>query len=571
MAERPDLPLTQAREATVDVVVVGAGTGLLAALAAERAGLSVLVVEKSPWVGGSTAMSGGAFWIPGNRVLAGQGSDDSTESARTYLEALLPADAPRARWEAYLEHGPGVVDFLAETTRLPLAWAPGYPDYHSELPGASKVGRSVESLPFDLAVLGDELPRLRPAPIDAPVPMPVTSPDYRWLNLVAKAPAKAIPRMIARTVQGGGGLLLGRRYAATGTALAGGLFAATREAGIPIWTEAAVTELVTEGADVTGVIVRQAGREVRVTARRGVILAAGGFDHDPALRRDHQSPSLDPAWPLGATTNTGDLLTQAVGLGADTGYLDQAWWFPAVAPVPGGRPGVLLAERSLPGSFLIDRHGQRFVNEAVDYMSFGQEVMRRERAGDPVGTMWLVFDQIYRDSYVFSAEVFPRMPLPKAWYAAGIAHTAADPVELARAIGVPVEAFLETGRRFNAQAAAGFDDDFGRGAATYDRYYGDPTVQPNPTLRPLTGNPLHAVRVVLSDLGTCGGLRADEYARVLRPDGTAIEGLYAIGNTAANVFASRYPGAGATIGQGLVFGVVAARHAAGRVIRDHAG
>jgi 3-oxosteroid 1-dehydrogenase len=244
--------------------------------------------------------------------------------------------------------------------------------------------------------------------------------------------------------------------------------------------------------------------------------------------------------------------------------MGQAWWFPAVAPLPQRPPAVLLAERSLPGSLIVNQHGHRFANESSDYMSFGQRVLELENAGDRVETMWMVFDQRYRNSYVLAAELFPRMAIPQAWYDAGIAVRADTHAELADKMGVPASEFTQTVVRFNENASAGQDPDFERGRSAYDRYYGDPTVTPNPNLRPLTAGPFYAVKLVLSDLGTCGGLRADERARVLREDGSVIDGLYAIGNTAANAFGATYPGAGATIAQGLVYGYIAAQDAAAK-------
>lgn len=564
MTEVNDLPSTPAEDTTVDLLVIGSGTGMLAAMSADEQGLSTLIVEKSEYVGGSTALSGGAFWIPGNSVLAEQGSADSTEQATTYLENLVGDASPRARWQAFLDQGPATVDLLRRMTPLTFIWGKGYSDYHSNLPGGSDQGRSVESSPFDTSVLGEEEARLRPSSMSAPVPMPITSPDYRWMNLMAKAPAKALPKVVKRVAQGVGGLALGRHYTATGQALAAGLYAGVLDRGIPVWTKTQLQRLVTVGDVVTGAVLVQDGREVTVTARRGVVLAAGGFDHDMVMRHRYQSESLQENWPMGAESNTGDAIKVGVEVGADLAHLEEAWWFPAVASPTGGTPGVMLAERSLPGSFIVDRHGRRFINESTDYMTFGQEVLRREDAGDPVGTMWIVFDQEYRNSYVFATELFPRMSLPQAWLDAGIAHQADTAQELAELMGVPVDDFVATGRRFNEMAVAGRDADHGRGQSAYDRYYGDPTMKPSPNLRPLDEGPLYAVKMVMSDLGTCGGLRADEHARVLREDGSAITGLYAIGNTAANAFGNRYPGAGATIGQGLVFGDIAARHAAAR-------
>jgi succinate dehydrogenase/fumarate reductase flavoprotein subunit len=299
-------------------------------------------------------------------------------------------------------------------------------------------------------------------------------------------------------------------------------------------------------------------------ARRGVIVAAGGFDHSMEMRHKFQSESLGEHASLGAETNTGDAIRIAQDAGAAIDLMDQAWWFPAVAPLPGADPLVMLAERALPGSLIIDQTGNRFTNEAADYMSFGQCVLDRERSGSPVESMWIVFDQQYRNSYVFGAALYPRMRLPQSWYDAGIAHRSTDFADLARRMGVPEAQFSATVSRFNEMSRTGEDSDYHRGQSAYDRYYGDPTVTPNPNLRALDHGPFYAVKMTLSDLGTCGGLRADGRARVLREDGSVIEGLYAIGNTAANAFGTTYPGAGATIAQGLVYGYIAALDAAAR-------
>jgi len=556
----PPVPVA-ARDTTVDLLVIGSGTGMAAALAAKERGLDVLIVEKTAYVGGSTARSGGAFWIPASPILRENGSGDSPEQAAEYTRAAVHGTAPEDRWQAFLESGSEAIEMLRRTTPMKFMWSKGYSDYHPELPGGSAVGRTCECRPFDASVLGDERRRLRPAMLEAPVPMPVTGADYKWMNLMARVPTKGIPRVLRRAVQGLGGMALGREYLAGGQALAAGLFAGVLRARIPVWTQTVLTRLVTEGERVTGAVLEQDGREVTVSARRGVVLATGGFDHDIVMRHEHQLKALEPGWSLGSEGNTGDGIKAGQQIGADTALMDQAWWFPEVAPLPGGQPQVLLAERSLPGSFMVDASGKRFVNEATDYMSFGQRVQARERAGDPVGATWIVFDHRYRNSYVFAGSLFPRMPIPQAWYDAGIAHKASTPAGLARAAGLPEEAFVATVTRFNELAAAGIDHDHQRGSSAYDRYYGDPTVSPNPNLRPLSG-PLYAVRVVLGDLGTCGGLRADRHGRVQRGDGSVIDGLYAIGNTAANAFGETYPGAGATIGQGVVFGTIVARHAA---------
>lgn len=553
-----------AARTAVDLLVIGSGTGMAAALAARELGLTALIVEKTAYVGGSTARSGGAFWIPANPILRRAGSPDSLAEARRYLYAVVGDNAPLSRSESFLEHGSATVDMLSRTTGMKFMWAKDYSDYHPEEPGGSVVGRTCECRPFNAAVLGARRKDLRPGVMKSSFPMPVTGADYRWLNLVARTPRKALPRVLKRACQGLGGLLIGRHYVAGGQALAAGMFAGVLHAGIPVWTNTSLTRLIVDDGRVTGAVLDRGGSTVEVTARSGVVLAAGGFDHEMDWRRKFQSESLGEGLSLGSEGNTGDAIRLAQDIGADIALMDQAWWFPAFAPLPDADPLVMLAERSLPGSLIVDQSGSRFVNEACDYMSYGQRVLERERAGHPVEQMWLVFDQDYRNRYLMAAELFPRMPIPQSWYDAGIAYRSEDLADLAARVGLPVDTFTNTVAHFNEMAARSEDADFGRGDSAYDRYYGDPTVTPNPNLRALGTGPFYAVKMVLSDLGTCGGLRADDRARVLREDGTAIDGLYAIGNTAANVFGARYPGAGATIAQGLVFGYIAAHDAARR-------
>lgn len=553
-------------DSVFDLVVVGSGTGLAAALASHRLGLKTLVIEKTDLVGGSMALSGGAFWIPGNSVIRDDGGYDSIDRAAEYLDEIVGDTADPQRWANYLKYGPELVDFLRSVTKLKFMWSRGYSDYHADRRGGSVIGRTCESRPFDTSILGAHKDELRSGKMSAPLPMPITGVDYRLINLMARLPHRGLPRAARRLAQGVGGLLLGRDYVAAGQALAAGLFDAVLRAEIPVWRNTAVREILREegshGGRVTGVVVEQEGKSFTVEARKGVILSAGGFDHDLDRRREFQMASLGE-WSLGSTGNTGDSLSAAMDVGAGTALLDQAWWFPSIAPLPEGSPKVMLAERSLPGSIIVDSTGCRFINEAIDYMTFGQEVVERERTGDPVGQMWIVFDQRYRNNYVFGGELFPRMAIPQDWYDAEIAFTSDTIAGLAEVTRLPHLA--ATVARFNPQALAGVDDDFQRGMYSYDRYYGDPSHGPNPSLGPLDHGPFYAVKVVLSDLGTCGGITTDKFGRVLDKDGAQIDGLYAAGNNAANAFGTRYPGAGATIGQGLVFGYIAAHHAGGKI------
>jgi len=552
-------------DTTVDLLVIGSGTGLAAALSGHESGLGVLIVEKASDVGGSTARSGGALWLPTTPLLTDKGTADTADRASTYLDAVVNGTAPAARSTGFLKHVNATVDMLGRTTPMRLFWAREYSDYHPELPGGRATGRTCECRPLDARALGTHRDRLRGGVMEVKVPMPTTGADYKWMNLMTRVPRKGLPLIVKRLAQGVGGKLLGREYIAGGQALAAGLFAGVLQAGIPIWTDTSLIRLTGDGQRVTGAVLSHAGREVTVAATRGVVLAAGGFDHDMAMRHKYQSDSLGAHESLGADSNTGEAIRAATDLGAATALMDQAWWFPAVASANGRPPAVLLAERSLPGSLIVDQDGKRFVNESTDYMSFGQRVLELERAGTPVESMWIVFDQKYRNSYVFAAGSFPRMPLPKSWYQAGIAAKATNFADLAAQMGVPVADFERTMSRFNESAAAGIDPDFDRGRSAYDRYYGDPTVTPNPNLRPLVKGPFYAVKMTLSDLGTCGGVVADERGRVHREDGGVIEGLYALGNTAANAFGAVYPGAGATIAQGLVYGYIAGRDAAGKL------
>ncbi|GAB2568944.1 3-ketosteroid-delta-1-dehydrogenase [Paractinoplanes abujensis] len=539
----------------VDFVVVGSGTGMMAALAAAEAGLSVLIVEKSHYFGGSTALSGGGFWVPGNALLREAGVADSSERAREYLRHVTAGETPEERWQTHLAHGPAAVDLLRRRTPLRFQWMTGYADYFPELPGGSATGRAMEPQPFDVRRLGADRARLRPAALAAPFPMPVTGRTYKWLNLVARHP-RGIVTAARLLGLGVGGLAIRREYVAGGSALAAGLFAGVRAAKIPVWFESPLKDLVIEDGRVCGVVVTRNGQDETVRAARGVLLSAGGFDRNRALRHEHQSPQLDTDWCLGNPENTGDVLPIARAAGADLAFMNEAWWFPAV-PVPGPMPGPLLAERSLPGQIIVDQQGRRFMNEAVNYMSAGQIMIQQQL---PV---WMIFDQRYRNRYVFAGSVFPRQPLPRAWYDSGLAAQAPTLDDLAAQLGLTE--LPATVERFNAQAAAGRDDDFHRGDSAYDRYYGDPTIGPNPCLGPIDRGPFYAVQVVPGDLGTCGGIRADGFARALRPDGSVIEGLYATGNAAGNAFGRVYPGPGATIGQGLSFGYTAARHAAGKL------
>ena len=536
----------------VDVVVAGSGAaGMTAALTAAHLGLSVLVIEKAGSFGGSTARSGGGIWAPGNAVLRNAGVADTAGQARAYL-AHVAEGIPAGRREALLEYGPEMLGLVLAKTPVRFAWVPGYADYYPEAPGGLAAGRSIEPVPLDgRRVLGAELARLaRPY---LPSPVAITQAEYRWLSL-GRHPrgVLAASRVAARTIRA---RLLRQRTLSLGQALAAGLRAGLMKAGVPVWLDTPLTGLEVTDGRVTGVRATRDGEPVLIRARRGVLLATGGFERNEEMRRQYQRAPIGTEWTTGATGNTGDGIRAGLDLGAATGLMDDAWWGPSIL-LPGG-PYFCLAERSLPGCILVNGAGQRFVNESAPYVDAVHAMYHGNTPENPHIPAWLVFDQRYRDRYVF-AGLPPRKALPRRWYAAGAVVREDSLADLAAAAGVDADGLVKTVTRFNEFAAAGRDEDFGRGDSAYDRYYGDPRLA-NPNLAPLARPPFYAVKIVPGDLGTKGGLRTDETARVLRADGTVIEGLFAAGNASEAVMGHSYAGAGATIGPAMTFGYIAAR------------
>ena len=521
--------------AEFNVVVAGSGAaGLTAALTAADLGLSVVVIEKAGAFGGSTARSGGGIWAPGNAVLRDAGVTDTPGQARAYLAHVAGADVPALLREAFLEHGPGMLDLVLARTPLRLAWVPGYADYYPEAPGGLARGRSVEPVPFDSRKLGAELGRLaRPY---LPSPVAITQAEYRWLSLGPRHP-RAMLAGARVAVRAARGRVRGRRVLSLGQALAAGLRAGLLASGVPVWLDTPMTGLEVQDSRVTGMYATRDDESVLIRARCGVLIATGGFERNEEMRRRYQREPAGPQWTTGAPGNTGDGILAGLEAGAATGLMDDAWWGPSI-PLPGG-PYFCLAERSLPGCLLVNGAGQRFVNEAAPYVDAVHAMYDGNTPGNPHIPAWLVFDQRYRDRYVF-AGLPPGRPLSRRWYAAGAMVRADDLARLARESSVDAAGLVKTVTRFNEFAAAGRDEEFGRGDSAYDRYYGDPRVRPNPNLAPLARPPFYAAKIVPGDLGTKGGLRTDARARVLRDDGTAIPGLYAAGNASASVMGHSY-------------------------------
>jgi 3-oxosteroid 1-dehydrogenase len=566
---------------TVDVLVIGSGGGgMTAALAAEAAGLDTLVIEKSPQFGGSTALSGGGIWVPGAPSQRQQGYSPDPDETFRYLKEITGGLVSDARLRTYVDAAPKMMEFLEQRSKwFEFVWKPGYADYYPELPGGSAQGSTINVPAIDLRKLGAlETELLTPLAL-APKGIWFAPKDLRLFyqvrqNWRGKAVlVKLIYRMVRAHV-------LGDRMAAIGQSLAARMRLALRDHNIPLWLGSPMTELITDsdGADsrVVGAVVERDGRAQRIGARRGVIIAAGGFDHDMEWRRK-EVPEFEKDWSFGNPAASGDGIRAGEKVGAATDLIDEAWWFPAMC-WPDGRLQFMLNERMMPSQFVVNGAGQRFINEAAPYMDFAHAMIDGQRRGVTHVPCWLITDMQSFHRYVVGGHLpIPKIPfapvptgwkLPQAWLESGIVKQA-DTVEgLAAQIDVPPVALRQTAERFNELARQGHDDDFNRGDSAYDNYYGDPTL-PNPNLHPLGKGPYLAFQIILGDLGTSGGLLTDEFARVLRPDGSTIDGLYAVGNASAAVMGRSYAGAGATIGPAMTFGYVAARHIAENATAIH--
>jgi 3-oxosteroid 1-dehydrogenase len=535
-----------------DVVVVGSGAaGMTAALAAAHGGLSVVLLEKAACFGGSTARSGGGVWLPGNHALRAAGIDEPPERAREYLASIVGDVVPAVRRDTFLAHGPEVLRFVCDHTPLKFRWVRDYSDYHPEAPGGRSGGRSVEPVALDGKLLGEDLAHLEPPYSAPPLGVPITQADYRWLSLLARHPRGAL-RLLSLGTQWLVGRVRRQRLLAMGQALAAGLRIGLTRANVDVRLNTPLADLRVDEDRVTGVVLEDG---TVIEARRGVILASGGFERNLEMREKYQRAPIGIDWTVGAAANTGDGIAAGLKLGAALDLMDDAWWGPTL-PLTGG-PWFALAERSRPRCIMVDARGERFANESAPYV---EAVHAMYGEGDGPGRhipTWLVFDQRYKDRYMFTG-IGPRQPLPGRWFKAGIAAKSASLAGLAEKIDVPAEALEATVTRFNGFARKGVDEDFQRGLSKYDHYYGDPRNKPNPSLGPLDKAPYYAVKIVPGDLGTKGGLRTDEHAQVLREDGSVVPGLYAAGNVSAAVMGRTYAGPGATIGPAMVYGYLAA-------------
>lgn len=560
--------MTQVWDREVDVLVAGSGAGgLMAALVAAEAGSQVLIVEKDREWGGTSATSGGGIWIADSDQAREAGFEDDLEQAFTYVRGLSAPNVPDANIRAYIENSAPMLRWLTTHTEVRYIAQP-YPDYHAENPGGSPQGFRTH-LPdeFDGRSLGSDIRTQR-------MPSPAAS-LFGYLNWTFAETYQLLYRSPGWFTHLAWNMVKywldwpfrftsrKDRRLTLGGALTGALRLALNQRQVPLWLECPVVELVREKGRVTGAIVALRGERLRIGVRRGVVLAAGGFDKNQAMRDAHA-----PLYPTalhsgGVSSNTGDGILAGEAAGAGTMNLQSAWAAP-VFHVPGEDRGRLCTmERALPGCIMVSQSGTRYLNEAASYHITGQAMARRQAEQGDAAPSWLVFDARYRHLYPMG----PVYPLIPDWLQNGMVKTilkrARTIEDLARQMDIDPATLSATVARFNAHAAQGEDPDFHRGEAAYDRLYGDYRHGPNPCLRPLEQAPFYAMPIYPGDIGMNGGLTTNAQAQVTDAKGKPIAGLYAVGNNAASAMGESYPGAGVTLGPALTFGYIAARHMTG--------
>ena len=559
---------------SVDVLVVGSGNGgLTAALSCYEMGTrDVLVVEKSELVGGTSATSGGGVWVPCNRYAKAAGAQDSFDDAKQYLLSTTPRGAvPEEMVDAYLENGPKMVDFLHQRSDVRYVTLEHYPDYYTNVEGSRTGHRSMEPERFDSSLLGEDVKRLRPSHHMMRLFDRVYFTQVEAALLTVQGPGwiKLTLKLLASYFLDFAWLLKGHRVSrqiCTGAAGVARLWYSVKKRDIPVWTNTTFVSLIDEGGKVVGAELRRGGETIRVQARKGVVLAAGGFEQNQTMREQYLPAPTNSAWSGGVSTNTGDAISEGQRLGAATRLMDGAWWCTTIS-VPGEpAPRLSIMEKSYPGSCVVNMKGLRFANESQNYMAFQQELYKVHSDDNPCSPMYLVFDARFRRDYIIgplmTAQLKPDWTIPKSWFESKLVGKADSIRALAQQLGIDADNLEATVGKMNDYARTGKDLDFQRGDSAYDRYYGDPRVTPNPCLGPIDEAPFYAIRIDAGDFGTQGGLATNPDAQVVREDGQVIEGLYAVGNCSAAVLPT-YPGPGSTLGPSMTFAYQAAKKITG--------
>ncbi len=549
---------------TFDWVVIGSGGGsMCSALVARAAGKSVVILEKTPLIGGTTARSGGVMWIPDNRFMKRDGVPDSQEQANTYMDAVIgdhndTPGASRVRRETYVAEGTRMVDFLVDQG-IKLNRVSYWPDYNDELPGGSEKGRTVVAELFNVNELGDWKSKLRPNFI----PMMSTLDEMLKLRFLMKSwEAKKIAvRFGLRTIFA---KLTGKHFVTAGAALQGRMFQAALKAGVEFRTEAAVKELIVENGAVTGVVAVIDGAPRRFGTRLGVLVNAGGFAHNQAMRDQYQ-PGTSAKWTNTTEGDTGEMILEMMRHGAAIAQMEEMVGNQMAIP-PGMEDEpvkpVVQGVTAAPHAILVDQSGERYMNESGSYMTYCQGMLARNKTV-PAVPSYGIMDSQYMEQYGLITSPFPSAKKPQEWYDAGFLKKADTIEELAALLKIEPATLRATVDRFNGFVAKNHDDDFNRGDRAYDKWLGDIYHPKNASLGSISEGPFYAMPVVPGDVGTYGGVVTDETARVLRDDGTVINGLYATGVSTASVMGRAYAGAGSSVGPSFVWGYVAAGHAVG--------
>lgn len=549
-----------------DVIVCGSGAaGLLAAIRLADKGLKPVVIEKSGRFGGTSAISGGGIWVPAHGLTD---DGDSYEQGMTYLRAESKGDVREEKLAAYLAAGSETVSYLGEIG-VAMTASPAIPDY-IDAPG-SRSGRSLFPLAIDGSQLGEDFFRLREAPetyrlfgriaINLDEGLVLAMRKRGWIGTVVRLLARYWSDLGWRRKTPVDRRLTG------GRALIGSLRLAMKKRQIPIWFDTSLCRIRHHGDRVVAIDVKRHGNIVTLETPKGLVLAAGGYEQNQALRDRHLPVATDRGWSLTPPgMNNGVSIELTDELGAATEHLGAFWWAPSIL-LPSKKIANLIAAEAMyfdnrhPFSLCVNRLGKRFVNESCSYDRFGQAMIADQLVTGANLPCWMIFDWKFRCRFscgpILPHSLLPDRRLPPEWWDSYI-FKAEDLRSLGRKIGVPSETLMATVERLNGFAAVGQDEDFGRGNAAFDRYFGKPNVKPNPCLGPLDTGPYYAVKIELGDLGTKGGLKTDSVARVMKKDGTVFDNLYAVGNSAGSPFGNCYPGAGGTLGPALVFARLAA-------------
>jgi len=562
-------------ESKYDFVIVGSGGGsMCAALAAKRLGKRAVILEKRGKIGGSTGFSGGVWWVPNNALMARQGIVDSYEMAKTYFEAVVTYKGPavtRERRDAFLNAAPRMVRFLEQEGmkfRRPRTW----PDYYDDLPGGVPEGRSLMAVNYNIRRLGKWADRLSTyAPMRV---IPVGADLFPTLFMMKRTIAGKIAAARVAAALMAKRLFPWREIVANGAAIQGRMLEIALREQLPIFPDTAVVNFIVENNRIAGVVAEHEGNRTRVLATDGVLVNAGGFSRNQALRDKYQrrgESNVD--WTNANPGDTGEVLEAMIELGAATDCMDTAWWVPTSRNLDGSWPkGQVSAngsvypsmhhlDLSLPHLILVDQDGKRVADESGAYMEIGERMYDRQRETGRAIPCWTIFERRNRERYPWGA--FPPGVTPQEWIESGYMKKADTLEELADMCGIDKAGLLAEVKKFNGYCRAGVDPEFNRGGRSFDRAHGDPTNRPNFNLGALEEGPFYAVAMYPGDVGTAGGVVTDQYARVLRSDGSSISGLYATGNSTASVFGRVYPGAGASIAASFTFALIAAYHSAG--------